>query len=220
MSQVEPWHFRSDQCPTQQCCSRSSPGKTAWGHKCTKNQPSTAAQAGKRNAEGFLPPAIDTGCVYGEEKLMYITFKNVKIKDFLTLLHFWTQELVVSRVTQTQGFHNSSLLLFLQLRAADLYGRRGNHSSAKLSHCRCQDLPFHWGEQSLVALYSKLILFGDLGPRVAKQLGHRGLGHVNGLYCMFDLTENMKQLALWSPLCNVYKTIIAAKKHQQELSTS
>lgn len=71
-----------------------------------------------------------------------------------------------------------------------------------------------------MALYSKVTLFGDLGPRDAKQLRHRGLGHVNGLLRMFDLTENIKQLALCSLLCNVYKMIITAKKCQQELSIS
>lgn len=69
-------------------------------------------------------------------------------------------------------------------------------------------------------LYSKFTRFGDLGPGDAEQLGHRGLGHVNGLHCMFDLTQNIKQLALCSLLWDVYKMIITAKKRQQELSTS
>lgn len=132
----------------------------------------------------------------------------------------WMQQLIVSRITQTQGFPDSLLVFFPQLWVTDLHGRRGNHFSSNLSSCGCQDLLFHWGEQSLVALYSKFTLFVDPGPRIAKQLEHRGLGHVNRLHCMFDLTENVKQLALCSLLCNVYKMIIAAKKQQQELSTS
>lgn len=53
-----------------------------------RSQPSTAAagaQGGKSNAWGSLPRTVDTGCVYGQEKLMYLIFKNVKIRDFLTL---------------------------------------------------------------------------------------------------------------------------------------
>lgn len=53
-----------------------------------RSQPSAAAagaQGGKRNAQGSLPSTRDTGCVYGQEKLKYIIFKNVKIRDVLTL---------------------------------------------------------------------------------------------------------------------------------------
>lgn len=83
-----------------------------------------------------------------------------------------------------------------------------------------QDLPFRWGDHSLMAPYSKFGLFADAGPKDAKQCGHSRLVHANRLYYMFYLTENTKQLALCSLLCDVYKMIITPKKRQQELSTS
>ena len=155
-------------------------------------------------------------CLLGKKKVnMGRVYKNVKIRD-----NTWSQQPIVGRIRQNQGFPNSSFYFFLRLGATDLHGRRRNHSSSNLSHPGCQDLPFHWGDHSLTALYSKFGLFADAGPKDAKQCRHWRLVHVNGLYCMFYLTENIKQLALCSLLCNVYKTIITPKKCQQELSTS
>lgn len=127
------------------------------------------------------------------------------------------QQLIVSRITQTQGFPNSSLLFFFsQLRVTDLHGREG--IIPELLWMSGPALPLGWAEPC--AFVFQIHSFWRSWSQNCKTTRAQGIRSCEWLRCMFDLTENIKQLALCSPLCHVYKMIITAKKRQQELSTS
>lgn len=77
-------------------------------------------------------------------------------------------------------------------------------------------LPRGWAEPC--AFLFQIHSFWRSWSQNCKTTRAQGIRSCEWLHCMFDLTENIKQLALCSPLCNVYKMIITTKKRQQELT--